>query len=82
MMNPDFVPALIDMGGLVAERGDHAKALVHLVKAESLEPSNPSIHYNLSQVYEMMGKAVEAQGEMKRFNELDAQARQKAGAGK
>src|SRR6185369_10300726 len=70
MMKADFVPALIDMGGLLAERGDHAKALVHFGKAEALDPANPSIHYNLSMVYELMGKSAEAQKEMMKFKEL------------
>ena len=82
MMNPDFVPALIDMGGLAAEKGDHAKALVQFARAQALDPSNPTIPFNLAQVYEMMGKTGEAQAEMKKFNELEARARQKAGGAK
>ena len=77
MMKPDFVPALIDIGGLVAEKGDPARALVYFSKAQALDPANPSIHYNLSMVYQMMGKTAQAQGEMARFQELDQQSRQK-----
>jgi len=80
MMNPEFVPALIDMGGVVAERGDHAAALVQFKKAEALEPGNPSIHYNLSMVYDLMGKKEEAAGAMQRFQELEAKAPQQVKA--
>jgi protein O-mannosyl-transferase len=77
MMNPAFVPALVDMGSLVAERGDHAKALVHFAKAESLDPGNGSIHYNLAMVYDLMGRKGEAQQEMEKFNQLEARGKGK-----
>ena len=78
MMKPDFVPALIDMGSLAAEKGELAKSIEYFTRAEGLDPLNPSVHYNLSVAYELMGRSAEAQEEMKKFTELDALARQKA----
>ena len=71
MMQPDFVPALIDMGSLAAEKGDMAGSLEFFSKAGGLDPNNPSIHYNMSRVYELMGRMAEAKNEMTRFKELD-----------
>ena len=77
IINPDFVPALIDMGGLSAEKGDLAKAEKYLTRATALEPFNASAHYNLSMVYQMQGKTAEAEQEMKKFKEAEALSQQK-----
>jgi tetratricopeptide (TPR) repeat protein len=71
-IDPIFVPALLDMGGVVAEKGNPAKALEYFSKAAKLEPLNPAVHYNLSIAYEMMGKKAAAEEENKKFKELDA----------
>jgi Flp pilus assembly protein TadD len=75
MMKPDFVPALIDSGGLAAERGEHARALSYFNRAATLDPANPSVRYNLSLVYEMMGNHAAAQREMERYRALEARTR-------
>ena len=76
MMNPDSVPALIDMGSVAAEKGNLAGAADFFSKAITFDSRNPQAHYNLSMVYELMGKQVEAATEMKKYKELDASARQ------
>jgi protein O-mannosyl-transferase len=76
-INPDFIPALIDMGNLSAEKQDMAGALKYFTKAVALDPLNPSTHHNLSITYELMGRPAEAQEEMKKFRELDLEAKQK-----
>jgi len=76
IINPDFVPALIDMGGLNAEKADYAKAVKYLTRATVLEPFNASAHYNLSMVFQMQGKVVEADEEMKKFKEAEAAIQQ------
>lgn len=77
IINPDFVPALVDMGGLNAEKGDFTKAEKYLTRATALEPFNGSAHYNLAQVYLMQSKKVEAEEEMKKANEAEALPQQK-----
>jgi tetratricopeptide (TPR) repeat protein len=75
MMNPDFVPALIDMGGLQAEMGHLDKALQHFSKAQGLEPGNAAIYNNMAMVYQMMGKPAEAQQAMQKFQEAEGKAK-------
>jgi tetratricopeptide (TPR) repeat protein len=71
IINPDFVPALIDMGGLNAEKGDFVKAEKYLTRAIALEPQNSAAHYNLGQVYQMQGKNAAAAEELKKANEAE-----------
>ncbi|GFE62120.1 tetratricopeptide repeat protein [Geobacter sp. AOG2] len=80
MMKPGFVPALIDMGGLAAEKGNLAGAVEYFRKAVTLEPGNASAHYNLSMAYDLMGKSSEARAEMKLYQGLDAVSRQQGKA--
>ena len=80
-IDPLFVPALIDMGSLAAEKGDLAKSLQFFSKAVASDPLNPAAHYNLAQLYEMMGKTADAQEEMKKYSELDALSKQKGNVG-
>jgi tetratricopeptide (TPR) repeat protein len=77
IINPDFVPALVDIGGVSAEKGDFVKAEKYLTRATSLEPLNASAHYNLAQVYLMQGKKAEAEIAMKKSQEADALSKQK-----
>ena len=77
IINPDFVPALVDMGGLSAEKGDFTKAEKYLTRATALEPLNAAAHYNLAQVYLMQGKNAEAEVEMKKVNDAEALSQQK-----
>jgi protein O-mannosyl-transferase len=76
MMNSGSVPALIDMGGVAAEKGNLVGAVDYFSKAIALDPLNPQAHYNLSMAYELMGRQAEAASEMKKYKELDASARQ------
>ena len=75
-INPEFVPALIDMGSLKSEQRDFAGAIRYLNKAAALEPSNASAHYNLALVYKMQGKFAEAQAEMIKFREAESVSKQ------
>ncbi|HEY5512176.1 MAG TPA: tetratricopeptide repeat protein, partial [Geomonas sp.] len=70
-------PALIDMGNLFGEKKDMAGALKYFTKAVVLDPLNPSIHYNLSIVYDLAGRPDNAREEMKKFKALDAESKQK-----
>ena len=77
MMKPSFVPALIDLGGLAAEKGNLAGAVEYFSKAVVIDPLNPSAHYNLSMAYEMMGRSAEARAEMEKYRDCEASSRQK-----
>ena len=77
IINPDFVPTLVDLGGLSAEKGDFVKAEKYLTRATALEPFNASAHYNLSMVFQMQGKTAAAEEEMNKFKEAEALSRQK-----
>lgn len=77
--NPQFIPALIDMGSLRSEQGDFAGAIQYLTKAILLEPLNASAHYNLAMVYKMLGRVVDAEKEMEKFKEAEAIVKQKKG---
>lgn len=78
-INPDYVPALIDMGSIYAENGALEKALKYMKRAVVLDPLNASGHYNLSMLYQMQGRSAEAETEMKKFNEAAALAQQNQG---
>lgn len=77
IINPDFVPALFDLGGLSAEKGDLVKAVNYFTRVTSLEPLNASAHYNLSRVYQMQGRATEAAQELKKGKEAEELSKQK-----
>jgi tetratricopeptide (TPR) repeat protein len=76
-IDPNAVPVLIDLGILAAEKGDLQKSLRYLTRALSLNPRDPPVHYNLSIVYQMMGKKTEAEEEMTKFRETYALATRK-----
>ena len=75
--NAIYVPAVLNMGTLAAQRGKHVKALHYFKKATRLEPSNPYAHYKLSLTLDALGKKEQAELAMSRFRELDQKARQK-----
>jgi tetratricopeptide (TPR) repeat protein len=79
-IDPNAVPVLVDSGVLAAEKGDYQKSLQYLTKALSLNPLYPPVHYNLSIVYQMMGNKADADKEMMKFRETDAQAARKKNA--
>ena len=78
-INPEFIPALVDMGSMKAEQGDYANAVRYLNKALAIDPLHPPAHYNLSMVYRMQGKIADAQNEMIKFREAESAAKQKGG---
>lgn len=69
-MDPYSVPALIDMGGVMVEKGEMDKALRYFVRAAALAPQDPTPHFNLSMAYSAMGREAEAQAEQARYKEL------------
>jgi protein O-mannosyl-transferase len=78
-INPDYIPALIDMGSLRADQGNFASAIQYITKALAIDPMNAAAHFNLSALYRMQGRFAEAQNEMVKFREADAMAQQQQG---
>ncbi|GAM08030.1 transmembrane and TPR repeat-containing protein F38B6.6 [Geobacter sp. OR-1] len=79
-INPDYIPALIDMGSLKAEQGDYANAMAYLNKVLAIDPLNSTAHFNLSALYRMQGRFSDAQNEMIKFRDSEAVAQHKKGS--
>lgn len=69
-LDDGFVPALIDLGGVKARRGDSAMAVRLFSRAAELQPENPVPHFNLSEAYRMRGDLNGAKRELSRFHQL------------
>jgi tetratricopeptide (TPR) repeat protein len=78
IINPDFVPAIVDMGNISAEKDDAASAVKYFTQAIALEPFNTQAHYNLAQVYERQGKTAEAEMEKKKYIEAEERSNKQA----
>jgi tetratricopeptide (TPR) repeat protein len=61
---PTDAQPFLNLGALLADQGDHAKAIPLLTQAVSLAPKNPSAHEELGKVYLAMYKLSEAQSEL------------------
>jgi tetratricopeptide (TPR) repeat protein len=71
-INPEYLPALIDMGSMKAEQGDYVNAVKYLNKALAIDPSSAPARYNLSMVYKMQGRLNDAQQETLKLRETEA----------
>ncbi len=61
---PSDSQPFLNLGTLLADEGDFAKAVSYLAKAASLSPNNPRIHEELGQVYESLKNLPQAQLEL------------------
>lgn len=52
--NPNYVPALIDMGTYAFQQQQYKSAATYLEKACELDPSNLTAHFNAAEVYKAM----------------------------
>jgi len=57
MIDPDYIPALVNMGSVRAEQGKPVEAIPYLNKALAIEPSNATARYNLAMVYRMLDRS-------------------------
>jgi tetratricopeptide (TPR) repeat protein len=76
-INPEYIPALIDMGSLRAEQRNFEKAIQYFSKALAIDPLNATAHFNLSTLYKRQGRFAEAQAELIKFKESESIAKQK-----
>jgi len=66
-LEPDFVPALVDAGSIAARRGDLREAIRLFDRAAAVQPDDPTPHYNLAEVYRLLGDGVAAEREMAEY---------------
>ena len=62
------------------QKGDAAGAIVELEAARTLEPSSPSVRFQLARAYQRAGRAADATRERAEFKRLEAQQQVQRGA--
>jgi tetratricopeptide (TPR) repeat protein len=72
---PNLTAARVDRARALMKLDRHAEAVKDLMAAEKSDPSEPSTHFLLAQTYRALGKAQEAQAEMKLFSQLEETSR-------
>lgn len=69
-INPDFVPALIDLGGVAMQRGDIEVAFRYFSRAAEIHPDNYVSHFNLAEIYRLRGDMKAAEKELLEYRRL------------
>ncbi len=59
-IQPDYVPALHNMGVVYSQKGDLDRALTYLKKLSEIHPENPDNYYNISCIYARQRKTGES----------------------
>jgi tetratricopeptide (TPR) repeat protein len=72
-VQPGFAAAHFELGLLASESGDLAVAVDEFGKANALDDGIPEWHYRLSRVYRRLNRPSDAERELRRFQELNAQ---------
>jgi len=72
---PDLTEARLDRARLLVKLRRFEEALPDLLASAKATPAEPSIHYLLVQAYRALGRAEDAQAEMRVFSQLDEAAR-------
>jgi len=72
---PNQVQAHIDRGRALVKLNRSEDALKDLQFAEQATPDDPTIHFFLAQAYRSLGRAQDAQAEMRLFSKLEETAR-------
>lgn len=72
---PNLMNARVDRARSLVRLDRPAEAVSDLEAAEKADPTEPSTHFLLAQTYRALGKAQEAQAEMKLFSKLEESAR-------
>jgi Tfp pilus assembly protein PilF len=69
-LNPDQLEALLGLGAILRDRGEYEKAAELYARASRTDPLDESIHFRLAQIDRQLGRAVDAEREMKLFKEI------------
>ena len=72
---PNQIQAHVDRGRALVKLNRSEEALKDLQFAEQATPDDPTIHFFLAQAYRSLGRAQEAQAEMRIFSKLEETAR-------
>jgi len=72
---PKLMAARVDRARALMKLDRHAEALEDLEAAEKADPAEASTHFLLAQTYRALGRAQEAQAEMKLFSNLEESSR-------
>jgi tetratricopeptide (TPR) repeat protein len=72
---PNLMAARVDRARALMKLDRHAEALKDLEAAEKADPAEASTHFLLAQTYRALGRAQEAQAEMKLFSKLEESSR-------
>jgi tetratricopeptide (TPR) repeat protein len=62
--------AYLDLGAVLTQQKEYAKAITALKRAEQLDPAQPDAPYRLGRVYRALGRAVEAEAEFEKVKKL------------
>ena len=68
------------LGQVKLQQGDASGAIVELEAARTLEPSSPSVRFQLARAYQRAGRAADATRERAEFKRLEAQQQLQRGA--
>jgi len=71
--NPDFVPALENMGLVQGMRGNYVKSLEFLLRAYPNDSTNIDLLNNLSRTYSNLGNKQKAEEMLTKANAMNAQ---------
>jgi tetratricopeptide (TPR) repeat protein len=74
---PDLTLARVDRARALIKLDRHAEAVKDLEAAVKADPAESSTHFLLAQAYRALGRAQDAQAEMKVFSKLEESARAK-----
>ena len=69
-LNPDEFNALVGLGDVARQRGETEKAIAYLLHASQIDPSDDTLHFQLSQIYRTTGRKADADRELKVFMEV------------
>jgi tetratricopeptide (TPR) repeat protein len=64
--SPNDAQPYLNLGTMLADQGDLDKAILCLVHAAALSPTNPKVHEQLGSAYEAQNNLPKAQGELER----------------
>lgn len=76
-IDPKLGAAQLQLGILLAQRGDYARAIPAYQKAAEVSPELEETHYRLAQAYKRTGDAANAEKELQLHEQLSKQAKEK-----